>query len=163
MASHIASNLQEESEFSVKLQSVDETGSLDEFDTIIIGSSIRAHRILANVRDFMARHKNDLNAKKIFFFVVCLTAKCDEGRSKAKRKYIDPVFQKYPTIKPISTEAFGGKIETDKFNPVMKNLMRHVVDQAGLAQDSSIDLTDREHVDNWTETIKQKLHKVSES
>lgn len=163
VASQIASNLKKMADFTITLQSVDETGSLKEYDTVIIGSSIRANRILANVRDFIARFKTELSQKNIFFFVVCLTAKCNEGRNKAKREYIEPVFANYPQITPISIEAFGGKIETKSFNPVMKKLMRHVVDQAGLPQDTSIDLIDHDSINQWSDFIKQELYEKIKS
>lgn len=157
VASRIASSLRD-SQFPVTLQSVDETHSLKGYDTVIIGSSIRASRILANVRDFIARFKIELSEKNLFFFVVCLTAKCEKGRDKAKREYINPVFAKYPSIKPLSIEAFGGKIETKTFNPVMQKIMRRVVDQAGLPRDTDIDLTDDGSIENWIKDIKQKLY-----
>lgn len=157
-------NVLKAAQFSVTVLSIDQTHSLDGYDTVIMGSSIRASRILANVRDFIGRFKNDLASKNLFFFVVCLTAKCEKGRKTAIEDYINPVFEKYPELVPVDTQAFGGKIEADKFNPVMKRMMRRVVNQAGLPDKNNIDVTNTSNIEDWANKLVKILKtKIKES
>jgi menaquinone-dependent protoporphyrinogen IX oxidase len=137
--------------------SIDDVEDISEYDGIIIGTSVRADRPLANVRDFFSRYRRFLEKKKTAFFVVCLSANCAERREKVKTDYIQNFLTTYPDIKPISIEAFGGKIDFDKLNPVMQSLMRRVLEKTGLPTQGSIDTRDWDFIESWAEHLKHKL------
>jgi len=157
VAERIGKTLEEEKSFDITLSSIDIVSSILEYDGIIVGSSVRADLPLANVRDFFARERFVLPDKKVAFFAVCLSANCEEGRENIKTNYILPLFDNYPKIKLLSTEAFGGKIDFDKLNPVMKSLMKKVLEKTGLPTDGSIDTRDWDFIDSWAYDIRQKL------
>ncbi|MBD3374202.1 hypothetical protein GF406_04135 [candidate division KSB1 bacterium] len=153
----IAEVLNSESNFNVQVLSVDDVESLSSFDAVIIGGSVRADKPLANIRDFFARFRNELLQIKLALFVVCLSANNEEGREKVKRDYVQPLLEKYPTIKPISMEAFGGKIDFDRLNPVMKSLMKKVLEKTGLPSTGSIDTRDWPFITSWAKDVKSRL------
>ena len=160
VAERIGKILEEENSFKITVTSIDIVSSIQEYDGVIIGSSVRADLPLANVRDFIARERFVLPGKKVVFFAVCLSANCEEGRENIKSNFIRPIFDNYPEIKLLSNEAFGGKIDFDKLNPVMKSLMKRVLEKTGLPTNGSIDTRDWEFIDSWAMNIRQQLLSV---
>lgn len=103
--------IKEEQNFQVTIQSIDEANEIAKYDAIVVGSSVRADRPLANVRDFFARYRYILPEKKIALFAVCLTAKDAKGREKVEKEYLSQITTKYPQLDPVKIGAFGGKID----------------------------------------------------
>jgi len=157
VAEKITEILHKEKSFEITFSSIDTVTTIFEYDGIIVGSSIRADLPLANVRDFFARERFVLPGKKVAFFAVCLSANCEEGRENIKKDFILPLFEKYPEINLLSAEAFGGKIDFDKLNPVMKNLMKRVLEKTGLPTNGSIDTRDWDFIESWAIDIRQKF------
>ncbi|MBN1543063.1 flavodoxin domain-containing protein [candidate division KSB1 bacterium] len=157
IAEKLADVLEESSELTIKIASLDQVGSLQTFDGVIVGSSVRADRPTANVRDFFSIHHHELIDKKVAIFAVCLSANCREGREKVKNDYIKQILDKYPDIHPLSVEAFGGKIDFERLNPVMQSLMKKVLQKTGLPDTGSIDTRDWEFIVQWGEMLKAKL------
>ncbi len=157
IAEKISAIFEEQKAIETTVTSIDNVKSIEEFDGIIIGSSVRADLPMANVRDFIARERFVLPAKKVAFFAVCLAANCDNGREDIKKNYIMPVFNKYPEIKLVAMEAFGGKIDFDKLNPVMKNLMIKILEKTGLPTTGSVDTRDWEFISSWALDTRQKF------
>jgi len=54
-------------------------------------------------------------------------------------------------------EAFGGKIDFDKLNPVMRKLMRHVLEKSGLPVDGSVDTRDWSLIEQWALSLRDEL------
>ncbi len=157
VAEYIAVTLNADSSFQVALRPVDEVESVDSFDSVIVGSSVRADRMLANVRDFLSRHRNSLVFKKFSLFVVCLTASTKGGQDKAKSKYIDQELEKYPELQPLNTAAFGGRISSANLNPVMQILMKRVLNEIGLPQREEINAQDWNAIRRWTQILRDQL------
>lgn len=157
IAEEIAKVLQAERSLQVDTHSIDSVENIDKYDGLVIGSSIRADRPLANVRDFFNLYKFKLARKKVALFAVCLTANCVEGRKKVYDEYLSQITNKYPEIKPIAIEAFGGKIDFNRLNPVMQSLMRRVLAKTGLPTTGSVDTRDWDFIRNWAVHLKGKL------
>ena len=157
----IAEILDENDALDVTVQSIDEVFDINEFDAVIVGSSVRADRPLANVRDFFARHNSALTKKHLAIFAVCLAANCSEGREKVKNEYISQITEKYPALKPISTEAFGGKIDFDQLNPVMQKLMKSVLVKTGIRTEGSIDTRNWDFIESWAIELRDILQKAA--
>jgi len=157
VSQEIANVLAEDSHLKVEVISIDEVKSIGRYDSVIVGSSVRADRPLANVRDFFAAHRYELLKKKFALFAVCLAANNEEGRNKVKREYLSQILDKYPSLDPIGVEAFGGKINFDQLNPVMQGLMRHVLAKTGLPTTGSVDTRDWNFIRNWAKMLREKL------
>lgn len=157
VSEEIGKVLAEEEEFEVDVQSIDDITEISEYDTIVVGSSVRADRPLANVRDFFAKFRFELAQKNLALFAVCLTANSKEGKEKVKREYLSQIIDKYPQLHFMSAEAFGGKIDFDKLNPVMQDLMIRVLEKTGLPTTGSVDTRDWDFIRQWAQEIKKKL------
>ncbi len=142
----------------VDLKSIDEIQEVSAYDAIVIGTSIRADRPLANTRDFFAMNRDILTTKKVALFIVCLTASTEEGQIKVRENYFPQITDKYPNIKLISTAAFGGRIDFKKLNPVMQNLVRRVVlEKTGKPSNGSFDARDWAKIHDWAQELAQRF------
>ncbi len=157
IAEKICQILQEENAFQVDIISIDEVVRINQYETVIVGSSVRAEHPLANVVDFIALHRHELEQKHVALFLVCLGANCEQGRKNIKDGYLPKLMSHFPRINPIAVEAFGGKIDFDKLNPVMQSLMRRVLEKNSLPNEGSVDTRDWDFIDNWAVALRAKL------
>jgi menaquinone-dependent protoporphyrinogen oxidase len=157
IANNIGSVLQEDSEIQVQVSSIDDVDTIDDFDAVVVGSSVRAEHPTANVMDFLALHRFQLEQKKIAFFLVCLMANNQDGRDKVKNEYMPYILDRYPNLHPLSVEAFGGKIDFDRLNPVMQMLMERVLAKTGIPTIGSVDTRDWAFIKSWALQLKEKL------
>jgi menaquinone-dependent protoporphyrinogen IX oxidase len=112
----IVNILQEKYGFKVDLINLKKNPNPDitSYKNIIIGSGVRAQRVYKEALNFLKR--NDLKDKKVTIFILSLEAGFPKSYENAIKKYIKNILEKYPHIKPIATEAFGGKIRIIGFN-----------------------------------------------
>ncbi len=157
VSERIAEILREEEGVDIEVSSIDDVDSIENFDAVIVGSSVRADKPMANVRDFFARYSRQLQQKQLAIFAVCLAANCREGRDKVKKEYISQITAKHPELHPISTEAFGGKIDFDKLNPVMQQLMKRVLEKTGIKTEGSVDTRDWNRIESWASDLREQL------
>ncbi|MFX0082851.1 MAG: flavodoxin domain-containing protein [Candidatus Hodarchaeota archaeon] len=102
---------------------------LSQYDNIIIGSGIRMARWYGKANKFL---KNDFKGKKVAIFLSSGAAGDPETYQEAITKYIDNKLIKNPHVKPVLTEAFGGRY-------------------------SNFDYTDPEKVKIWATELGKKL------
>ena len=67
IAEEIARVLNEQLECNITSKSIHECDTINNYDAIVLGSSIRADRPLANARDFFSIHRYDLGQKNAVF------------------------------------------------------------------------------------------------
>ena len=77
----------------------------DSYRNVIVGSGVRVGKAYDRALKFLEHNFGD---KRIAFYVCCGDAGNPERYADAKVKYIESVLTKYPKVKPVSTEAFGG-------------------------------------------------------
>ncbi len=157
VAEKIGDVLGKEGDLKVTVRSIDEVGDIAPYEAVIVGSSVRAEKPLANVRDFFAGNREVLAGKKVALFAVCLTAGNHEGREKVRKEYLGYIVERYPELNLLTSEAFGGKIDFERLNPIMKLLMTRVLERSGLPAQGSIDTRDWGFIEAWAAELKQKL------
>ncbi|HNW58366.1 MAG TPA: flavodoxin domain-containing protein [bacterium] len=157
VAEKIGQVLEAEPHFHVDLLSIEEVTSIRAYDAVVLGSSVRASHPMANVVDFLALHRHQLEEKQVAIFLVCLEANSEEGRCKVRQEHLLLLLDHFPTIHPISAEAFGGKIDFAKLNPVMQSLMRRVLEQTSLPTEGSVDTRDWAFIEQWATDLREKL------
>ncbi|MBN1999494.1 flavodoxin domain-containing protein [candidate division KSB1 bacterium] len=157
VAERIGSILTQDAAIDAVVISVDDVAGIKEYDSVIVGSSVRADRPLANVRDFFHLHRKELESKKVAIFAVCLSANCQSGKEKVHREYLSQIIEKYPQINFMASAAFGGKIDFEKLNPVMQQLMYRVLEKTGLPTTGSVDTRDWDFIEAWSLEVKEKL------
>ncbi len=80
--------------------------NIESYQNIIVGSGIRAGKAYDKALKFLETHFGD---KRVAFYVCCGDVGDPERCATAKVRYIENVLAKYPEVKPIATEAFGGR------------------------------------------------------
>ena len=158
VAEKIAGVLKKECSITITISSIDVVEEIDQYDGIVIGSSVRADLPLANVRDFLARERRILPLKKVAFFAVCLAAACEDGRMDIINNFINPLFKKYPDIHLIESEAFAGKVNFEQMNPVMQELTKTVLKRKGIDASSSVDIRNWDYIEAWSKNLCNKLN-----
>jgi len=107
-----------------------------QYHNFVIGGGVRAGKVYGKALKCL---ENDFNGKKVAFFVSSGDAGDPEKYEQAKIKYIENVLANYPNVKPVATEAFGGR---------MKILGKTVYDKMDLTK-----------VEVWAEELGKKFSK----
>ncbi len=125
----------------------DFNGDLNNYDKIIIGSSIRYGVHHKKIIEFINTHKPTLEAKKSVFFSVNLVARKPEKRTADTNPYVIKFFKKI-NWKPTLTECFAGKIDYKKytfFDRIMIQLIMYMT-KGPTNKDAEIEYTDWDQV-----------------
>ncbi len=157
VAEEIGNVLQNHKNFNVTAKSIHDCEDIEQFDAIVLGSSVRADRPLANARDFFSTHRYALTQKKLALFVVSITASTPHGVDVAKNEYVTQLHDRYPWLSPVSIAAFGGKVDFDKLNPVMKSLVRNVMKEKGVDGNGSFDARNWDDIRAWAKQLAFKF------
>lgn len=139
-ASYIIANiLKEKYRFDVDLIDLRRNPNPDVtlYKNVIVGYGVRVGRVYKEALNFLKR--NDFKDKKVAIFILSLEAENPKSYNKAIEKYIKNVLEKYPHVKPVDTEAFGGRIRILSFN---------IVNNFNI-----------EKIKTWAEELSKKLEK----
>ncbi|UCG92015.1 MAG: hypothetical protein JSV97_13325 [candidate division WOR-3 bacterium] len=106
----IASVLREKQGFEVDVVNLRENPSPDltQYKNIVLGSGVRMGKWYKQSLKFL---ENNFQNKNVVLFLSSCTAGDSETHDEAITKYIDDVLAKYPHIKPVAAEAFGGRMK----------------------------------------------------
>jgi len=104
------------------------------YHNIVIGGGVRFGKVYSKALKCL---ENDFNEKKVAFFVISGEAGDPEKYQQAKSKFVENVLVNYPNVKPVATEAFGGR---------MKMFGRTVYDYMDMAK-----------IEFWAEEVGKKF------
>ena len=107
-----------------------------QYQNVVIGGGVRAGKVYGKALKCL---ENDFKSKKVAFFVSSGEAGDPEKYEEAKVKFVQNVLANYPNVKPVATEAFGGR---------MKMLWKTVFDNVNLAK-----------AETWAEELGKKFSK----
>ncbi len=161
VAEEVAGTIAQENGFLVDIVNIDECRAIEKYDSVIIGSSVRADKPLANTRDFIAVHRYELTKKQVALFVISFTASTPKGVDVAREDLSTHLLERFPWITPVSIAAFGGRIDFDKLNPVMQILVRNVMKEKGLESDGNFDARNWDEIRAWAKQLTFKFKKLS--
>jgi menaquinone-dependent protoporphyrinogen IX oxidase len=127
-ASVIANVLQEKYGFNVDVINLRKNSSPDiaQYSNVIVGCGVRMQKVYKEALNFL--EKNDFTNRRVAIFLSSL-----EPKEEAESKYVKRILEKYPNVKPVATNVFGGR---------MKILGR-----------TSVDKRDMEKVKSWAEEL----------
>ncbi len=80
---------------------------LTQYQNVVIGGGVRAGKVYDKTLKFL---ESNLTGKRVAFFVSSAEAGTPGSYEKAKMKFAENTLARYPNIKPVSMEAFGGRI-----------------------------------------------------
>ena len=104
---------------------------IQNYDGIVIGSPIYIGAWLPGINKLLKRHHADIAKIPTAFFITCTTVRdltTDNESSyeyqEAMTYFMDPVLEKYPDIKPVSTKVLAGGFWFSELYPVQLFLMK---------------------------------------
>src|SRR5208283_608499 len=107
---------------------------LAQYRSVVVGGGVRGGRVYSKAVKFL---KNDFSGKRVAFFVSSSWAGTPGSYDNAKAKFVENTLSKFPSINPVSTEAFGGRIR------ILRKTM--------------LDNTDIAKVEAWAEELGKKF------
>ena len=135
-ARKIAEVLRSKYQLEVDLVDLKKQGIKDcsQYQNFVVGGGVRAGKVYDKALKCL---ENDFTRKKLAFFVSSGDAGDPAKYQEAKVKFVENVLANYPNVKPVATEAFGGR---------MKILGKMVFDNLDLAR-----------VEAWAEELGKKF------
>jgi menaquinone-dependent protoporphyrinogen IX oxidase len=94
--------------------------NIELYKNVVVGAGVRAGKVYDEALKFL---KQDFGDRKVAFFVCCGGAGDPKTYEDSCTKYLTNVLANYPNVKPVATEAFGGRMKIlgktvfDKFDP----------------------------------------------
>jgi menaquinone-dependent protoporphyrinogen oxidase len=134
---------------TVDVMSVKDVRSLNGYRAVVLGSAIRADKILPEISSFVKANKNELQKVPVAYFIVCMTLREDtpEKRKKADA-YLDPLRAE---IKPVDAGLFAGKMDYSKLSFIEKLIIKNIV------KVTEGDFRNWPEINGWAETLRPKL------
>jgi menaquinone-dependent protoporphyrinogen IX oxidase len=82
--------------------------NLAEYKNAVVGAGVRGGRVYGEALKFL---EQDFGDRKLAFFVCCGGAGDPKTYDDSCMKYLTKVLANYPDLKPVATEAFGGRMK----------------------------------------------------
>lgn len=134
---------------TVDVLSVKDVRTLNGYRAVVLGSAIRADKVLPEISSFVKANKKELQKMPTAYFVVCMTLREDtpEKRKKAD-SYLDPLRAE---IKPVDIGLFAGKMNYSKLSFTEKIIIKNVV------KVPEGDFRNWPEINSWAEKLLPKL------
>ena len=127
---------------------------LNDYDSIIIGASIRYGKHQNSLYRFVNQNREILENKKNSFFTVNVVARKIEKNSPETNPYMKTVLKKSKWL-PQSLSVFAGKIEYHKYGLVDKYVIRFImwITNGPTDINGTFEFTDWQKVENFANTF----------
>jgi menaquinone-dependent protoporphyrinogen oxidase len=114
------------------------------YGAVVLGGAVHAGKLHPDAVKFARRNKADLNSKPFAAFVVCLTMKgCDDKSRTTASAYLDPVREH---AKPASEGLFAGAYDPNKLSFVARTIMKMIKTPPG-------DYRKWDEIEAWAATL----------
>jgi menaquinone-dependent protoporphyrinogen oxidase len=111
VADKVAATLRE-SGLAVDVQPARQVRNLVGYRAVVVGAPFYVGRWLKDARRFLERHQAALAQMPVAIFSLG-PVRADEGMAEA-RAQLDTQLSKYPWLKPVAAEMFGGKYDPER-------------------------------------------------
>ena len=115
--------------FAAEAVRAKEVRDVASYEAVVLGSSVRAGKLMPEVPKFLGKNKATLEAKPFAAFVVCLamTSGDEKGRTTAST-YLEPLRAQ---VKPVSEGLFAGVYDPQKVGFVERTIMKAMKAESG--------------------------------
>jgi len=154
--------------FDVKVVNAkqEKISDLASYELIIVGSGMQMGRWTGEAQDFLKRFQKELSQKKVAIFASTMKSVAErEGKKddvqKERKMSIDDIVVKY-SLTPISTGFFGGVLDFNKMNIIMRRTMGFLkpqLEKDGFkeTQPGFYELRDWEEIRSWAKELASKV------
>lgn len=141
---------------AVNLKKESLTRPVQDYDLVIVGSGIQTGKWTKEPLEFIESNMASLIPKEVALFVVCGDAGTPEKCDEAQADYLDSLVREYSNLSIISTGLFGGMFDFDRYNFVVRRLVKSIV-KKNYPEDEELpeklDYRDWEQIRDWTASL----------
>jgi menaquinone-dependent protoporphyrinogen oxidase len=152
VADRIAATLRE-SNLTVDVQPVKQVRTLDGYRAVVLGAPLYIGSWLKDAQRFLTQHQPALEKLPVAIFSLGPT-RADEGMAEV-RASLDAQVGKYPWLKPIAVELFGGKYDPAKLR--FPDTLLKALPASPLHGLPASDIRDWEAIGAWARGLVEKL------
>lgn len=109
------------------------------FDGVIVGAPIYMRNYPRRLRQWVAKHSENLNKKPSAFFSVCMAAQQKDERTQRDLLRISEDFFKQTGWYPKRRKVFSGAVRFSRYNPLLKLMMKWIAARSGEKLDTHRD------------------------
>ena len=148
VAAEIGRVVESKSGCKVDVHPVGKLKEVSGYDTVIIGSAIRAGKWLPEATKFVEKQRDALSQVPVAFFTVCLTLSEDtEENRREVAAYLDPVRE---VLQPVDVGLFAGVMDYSKLSFLLRLMMKKMKSPEG-------DFRDWEAIRAWAGQVRARL------
>jgi menaquinone-dependent protoporphyrinogen oxidase len=147
IAERIAKNLSAKG-LVVDFLPIEKVKDLTAYQSVVVGSAIRAGNLLSGAKTFILKHQSELQQKHFSLFIVCLTMKDDTKENcDTVSAYLEPIRSQ---VKPDKEGLFAGAINMRTLGFIERTMMKVMKATDG-------DYRDWDTIDTWSQELAQEL------
>jgi menaquinone-dependent protoporphyrinogen oxidase len=126
---------------AIAIKEVRDTAS---YDAVVLGSSIRAGKLMPELLKFLDKNKAALESRPLAAFIVCLAMKDGDEKGRATAgPYLEPLRQR---VKPVSEGLFAGAYDPEKLGFAVRQVMKMIKAPPG-------DFRKWDQVESWAASL----------
>ena len=111
-----------QSGFSAEAVNAKQVGDVGSYDAVVVGSAVRAGKLMPEVLKFLDKNKAALESKPLAAFIVCLAMKDGDEKGRATADtYLDPLRLR---VRPASEGLFAGAYDPEKLGFGVRQVMK---------------------------------------
>jgi len=153
VAEQIAAALRENG-LAVEIQPARQVRTLEGYRAVVLGAPLYIGQWIKDARRFLARHQAALAKCPVALFSLGPT-RSDEEEWQGVHTQMDKQLAKYPWLKPVAVELFGGKYDPAKLR--FPDSLLATLPASPLHGMPASDLRDKEAIRTWASSLAAKL------
>ncbi|MBN1888496.1 MAG: flavodoxin domain-containing protein [Thermoflexales bacterium] len=153
VAEQIAATLREHG-LTVDVKSARQVHDLEGYRAVVLGAPLYIGRWLKDAQNFLKRHQQALIERPVAMFTLGPT-RAEELKDPQVRDQLDQELARYPWLKPITAELFGGKYDPASLR--FPDSLLGILPASPLHNAPASDVRDWEAIRAWANSLAPKL------
>ena len=129
---------------AVDIQPMREVRTLDQYRAVVLGAPLYMFHWHKDARHFLSRHREALSGRPVAIFALG-PINNEEKEFQGSREQLDKELAKFPWLKPLALEIFGGKFDPAK--------LRFPYNMPALKKMPASDIRDWTAIRAWANTL----------
>lgn len=144
-------------DIEVVVSHADDVTDVSDYDAFMIGSAIHSSMWLPSISRFMFRFEHELAQKPIYMFLMCIIALEEDGRQKARGKYLWTEALERLNIPMENIEFFAGKLDWSRISGDERWLISTRYEGVELPGRTQSDYRDWKKIAAWVHDVAHRL------